>query len=196
MIISKFLREKVTLWRRRSSRCKTLPLSYRQCDRARLEREKPRIIQLDQSQTLGFNVAFRSESIASLLEITATSDVLFPTSMYLLQNHHPRLSKLTLAESIVETLVSESQEIELYMHYRNRSNPMFKWLLSIINELFEYDFPQDWADLSVQSSPHKYPPALHSRLIIVTTAATTNKWNINHIINFIIFRVINDGYHT
>lgn len=105
--------------------------------------KKPRIIQLDQSQTLGFNVAFRSESIASLLEITATSDVLFPTSMYLLQNHHPRLSKLTLAESIVETLVSESQEIELYMHYRNRSNPMFKWLLSIINELFEYDFPQD-----------------------------------------------------
>ncbi|MGM5941102.1 LysR family transcriptional regulator [Vibrio parahaemolyticus] len=76
--------------------------------------------------------AFRSSSILSLLEVISETDALFPTSAFLSRKHLSGLKSLSLSPQLKASFKGESQDIYLYMHYRHRNSPIYKWLIPII----------------------------------------------------------------
>lgn len=80
---------------------------------------------------LDYQVAYRSESITSIAEVTARSDAVFPVSSRLSSTHFPQLVPLIWSQDV------EHPQIQLvhYQHYRYRQSPYHDWLKALVQSL-------------------------------------------------------------
>ncbi|CAE6936148.1 LysR family transcriptional regulator [Vibrio sp. B1FLJ16] len=92
---------------------------------------KTYIEKLAQKQGIDLDVIFRSESIASLIEITSRSDVLFPTSAFLSPHQFPSLRPLRFAGDFP----AEAAEVSVYTHYRYNKSPLYQWLIEQLKDV-------------------------------------------------------------
>ncbi|WP_375752999.1 LysR family transcriptional regulator [Vibrio sp. HN007] len=77
-------------------------------------------------------IVFRSELPSAIIEVISDSDIIFPSSQYFHLERHPQLS----AADFYVPKESFQFDISIFFHYKNRQDPVLKWLSGIVKRVF------------------------------------------------------------